>query len=356
MSLFRRILFYDALISIAIVFVLWQSHCAPVRGASAESSASWLRPAWLDEPDSVAIDEKPATAEPAEKIIRNLSPKVLVKNDPDTLPYIPFDPPMLQAMTEQADYLQRSGIKTASGISKKEMLKTIQLLQGSQLLDPNLLLSKFDFYRIQTDMKSDRVRITGYYTPLIKATRIQSPGFDCPMLKKPEQGPTPSPAEIETGALAGRGLELAWLSSKKELSNAQLQGSCLIEFPDGKRQHFGFGGAQKGAGGTYVFFTPVNEQVIGSGFFPLTAGYSIAVDPKYIPVGSTLLAELPDLDVAGRLKGYTYRILFAQDRGGAILTTKRIDLYCGIGNKGLQEARIINGIGRLWLMLPKANN
>jgi membrane-bound lytic murein transglycosylase len=62
---------------------------------------------------------------------------------------------------------------------------------------------------------------------------------------------------------------------------------------------------------------------------------------------------LPDLDVTGKLIGYTYRILFAQDRGGAIKTTKRIDLYCGVGQKGLQEARRINSYGRLWVMLPK---
>ncbi|MCB9333361.1 MAG: hypothetical protein H6574_20045 [Lewinellaceae bacterium] len=96
-----------------------------------------------------------------------------------------------------------------------------------------------------------------------------------------------------------------------------------------------------------------DEDVIGAGYFPLTAGYSVAVDPRYIPIGATLLAELPDMDAAGNLKGYTYRILFAQDRGGAILTTKRLDLYCGVGKQGLNEARKINGLGRLWVLLPK---
>ena len=146
---------------------------------------------------------------------------------------------------------------------------------------------------------------------------------------------------------------MAWVKSRKEVENAQLQGSCLVEYPDGSRVHLGFGGSTKGAGGKYVFFTQVSDQVLGCGSFPLTAGYSVAVDPRYIPIGSTLLAELPDLDAAGNLKGYTYRILFAQDRGGAIKTTKRMDLYCGIGQNGLQEARRINSFGRLWLLLPK---
>ncbi len=288
--------------------------------------------------------------------MRSMSAKVLELTDPDTLPYIPFDPPMLQALYEQVNYLHRpdAAKRSASGINRKEMLKTVQLLEGIQLLNPHVLRETFDFYKIKTSYKSDRIRVTGYYTPLIKANRERTEEFPVPLLRRPASG-IPSPASIRAGALAGQNLELAWVRSEKELKNAQLQGNCLIEFPDGKREHYGFGGSVKGTGGTYIFFVAVDEKVMGAGSFPLTAGYSVAVDPRFIPIGSTLLAELPDLDAAGRLKGYIYRIIFAQDRGGAILTTKRIDLYCGVGQKGLQEARKINRYGRLWLLLPKQN-
>lgn len=285
---------------------------------------------------------------------RNLSSSILIPGHPDTIPYLTFDPDMLKAMYEQASFLRRPDVKkhSRSGISKDEMLRTVELLQNVQLLDPSVLLTTFDFYGINTDLKKDRVRMTGYYTPVIEASRVKTEEFPVPMYKRPDKN-VPNPAAIEAGALAGRNMELAWLRSKKALANAQLQGNCLIEFPDGKRQHFGFGGSVKGKGGRYVFFTPVDDKVLGCGFFPLTAGYSVAVDPRFIPIGSTLLAELPNIDASGKLKGYTYRIIFAQDRGGAILTTKRMDLYCGIGKKGLQEARKINRYGRLWLMLPK---
>ncbi len=292
---------------------------------------------------------------PEEKIgKRKVSSKVLIQAVPDTLPYLSFDPGLLQAMYEQANYLRRRDIPRfgSSGINRGEMLKTVEMLQRVNLLDPSVLMSTFDFYRVNTDLHSDRVRMTGYYSPIIKASREKTPEFPCPMYSRPESR-TPSPAAIEAGALHGRGLELAWLPSRKELRNAQLQGNCLIEFPDGNRQHFGFGGSVKGVGGSYVFFTKVDRQVLGAGSFPVTPGYSVAVDLRYIPLGATLLAELPDLDAAGRLKGYTYRILFAQDRGGGILTTKRLDLYCGVGQRGLQEARKINGFGRLWVLLPK---
>lgn len=319
--------------------------------ATVQAVAAAFMPSWTEEAPEVEPD---AAAIALAKSMRKLAPKVLVKSDPDTLPFIEFTPAMLQAMLEQANYLRRPEGKkiAASGISREEMLLTLERLERIQLLDPKVLLDKFDFYKVRTDLKSDQVRVTGYYTPLIKGSHTQTGEFQYPMLKKPASG-IPSPAAIEAGALAGQGLELAWLRSKKELRNAQLQGSCMIDFPDGKREHYGFGGSVKGKGGVYVFFQKMQEEVIGAGYFPLTAGYSVAVDPRFIPIGSTLLAELPDIDPSGKLTGYTYRIIFAQDRGGAILTTKRIDLYCGLGQKGLQEARKVNRLGRLWLMLPK---
>lgn len=346
MRLLKNIFVFDALAMIACGFMIW-SGTGVVKTAAAEIVTI---PHMAEAGDSVVVAEMPEA--PAEK--RTVASKVLTHAIPDTLPYLSFEPDMLQAMVEQANYLRRKDVKEkgASGITRREMLRTVELLQRVNLLDPSVLVTTFDFYQVNTDLKNDRVRMTGYYTPVIKASRVQTPEFSVPMLRRPASG-VPSPAAIDAGALAGQNLEMAWLRSKKELQNAQLQGNCLVEFPDGKRQHFGFGGSVKGKGGVYVFFTEVDEQVLGAGTFPLTARYSVATDLRFIPLGATLLAELPDLDAAGNLKGYTYRILFAQDRGGAILTTKRMDLYSGIGQKGLQEARKINGLGRLWVMLPK---
>lgn len=285
---------------------------------------------------------------------RKFASSVLSETYPDVLPPLAMEPAMLKALVEQATYLRRRDLpaKMASGITKGELLKTVEQLKDIPVLEPNALFQNFEFYAVKTGLKQDRVRMTGYYTPLISASKTRTEEYQYPLLERPGKGETtPSPSAIWSGALDHKAM--AWVKSRKEVENAQLQGSCLIEFPDGSRVHLGFGGSVKGAGGKYVFFTQVSDEVLGCGSFPLTAGYSVAVDPRYIPIGSTLLAELPDLDAAGKLKGYTYRILFAQDRGGAIKTTKRLDLYCGIGQLGLQEARRINSFGRLWLLLPK---
>lgn len=352
----RRLLIVDSLLLIGCILTVWLNTREAVAavtapyaaGINTESSLRKGKPTErLTTPDEEELSDKTAK--------RRLPASVLYSTTPDTMPFIAFDAPMMQAMYEQVKYLYRSDVPRtgASGITKSEMLKTLELLQGVQLMDPTVMQQKFDFYQLNTDLKEDRVRMTGYYTPLVKATRTRDAQHTFPMLLRPKDN-IPSPQAIDEGALDGRGLDVAWLSSRRELSNAQLQGNCLVEYPDGKRQYFGFGGSVKGAGGSYVFFTPVDEQVLGCGTFPLTAGYSVAVDPRYIPIGSTLLAELPDLDAAGNLKGYKYRVIFAQDRGGAIQTTRRMDLYCGVGQKGLDEARKINRFGRLWLLLPKS--
>lgn len=361
MLLSKRIIILDFLLLAACITLFWIGRAAspvsamesgiriPFRVSDNEIAASESRPVTSGE-----MKAMPKEALKSRTTKRKLHSAILSPGHPETIPYLAFDPDMLKAMYEQANYLRRSDLKEkgASGISKSEMLRTVELLQNVQLLDPSVLLTTFDFYTVKTDHKKNKVRMTGYYTPVIKASRVRTEKFSVPMYRRPESD-VPNPAAIETGALQGRKMELAWLPSKKALKNAQLQGNCLVEFPDGKRQHFGFGGSVKGKGGRYVFFTPVDDTVLGCGNFPLTAGYSVAVDPRFIPIGSTLLAELPNIDASGRQKGYTYRIIFAQDRGGAILTTKRLDIYSGVGKKGLQEAHKINRYGRLWLMMPK---
>jgi membrane-bound lytic murein transglycosylase A len=350
MSAAKRTVVMDfAMLFLCFVVATWGGDGKPSQTSESRLRQPVLVPRMPAQGDTAVVAKMPAPIGP-----RKVASKVLVKSMPDTTPYLTYDPDMLQALYEQDNYLSRRDIKAygASGIQKAEMQRTLDLLQGLNLLEPTVLLTTFDFYRVRTDLRNDRVRMTGYYTPVVKASRTQTPEFSVPMLKDPVDD-IPSPAAIRAGALSGRGLELAWVRSEKELKNAQLQGNCLVEFPDGQRKYFGFARSVRSHGSSYVFFKEVDNQVLGAGAFPLTARYSVAVDLKYIPLGATLLAELPDLDPAGRLKGYTYRILFAQDRGGAILTTKRLDLYCGIGQKGLQEARKINGFGRLWVMLPK---
>lgn len=310
------------------------------------------KPVPIDKPEGLAGD-------------RSKLSSILTKSMPDSIPALETSAEFSQALYYQARFLLNEGIsaRPVPGISRHDLLETVHKLQAWQHLQPTHLSQYFDFYRINTELKNDKVRITGYYTPVIQANRERNSRFSIPVYKKPSSEELPSAAAIEAGALTGKGLELAWLRSKKELRHAQLQGSCVLAFPDGKQKFLGFGGSvKKGAnsdstaenqGGSYVFFQEMGDRAVGAGGFELSNGYSIATDTRHIPLGSCLLAELPNIAPDGKQKGNTYRIVFAQDVGGAIRTTKRIDLYTGVGEKGLAEAAKINRYGRMWLLLPK---
>ena len=104
---------------------------------------------------------------------------------------------------------------------------------------------------------------------------------------------------------------------------------------------------------SYVFFKEGKGVVKGAGAIPLTAGHSIAVDPKYIPLGSTLLAKVPIADEKGNFVKHEYRILFAQDTGGAINGPGHVDLFTGVGKSAKKIACNTHHFGELWLIAPK---
>ncbi len=59
---------------------------------------------------------------------------------------------------------------------------------------------------------------------------------------------------------------------------------------------------------SYLFFLEGHDKPIGAANVPLTPRYSIAVDPSVIPLGATMLGELPTLDDEGELIGHEYRL------------------------------------------------
>ena len=104
---------------------------------------------------------------------------------------------------------------------------------------------------------------------------------------------------------------------------------------------------------SYVFFDRKRKQPHGAGHVPLTSDISIAVDDRYIPLGGVLLAAVPVLNQKGRFSHHEYKILLAQDLGGAIRGSGHIDVYYGKGTMGRRKAMAMHHYGQLWLLLPK---
>mgnify|MGYP002390230651 CR=1 FL=1 len=90
------------------------------------------------------------------------------------------------------------------------------------------------------------------------------------------------------------------------------------------------------------------EQELALARVPLTAGGSIAVDPRHIPLGTPVLlsATLPGSDKP------LNRLVVAQDTGGAIRGPIRADYFWGLGPEAGRQAGLMKQQGRLWLLWP----
>ena len=261
--------------------------------------------------------------------------------------------------------------------------------------------------------------VTGYYEPEIAGVRQRQPGFDVPVYGLPPDlqraWPDHIPAEertgtpplgrydeggafvpyhdrtaIEQGALAGRGLEIAWAQDSVEMFFLQIQGSGRLRAPDGSIMRIGYAG-QNGRGYTAIGAIMREQGLLGDGpgqyepsmqgimrylrehpregaelmrqnlswvFFrelegdgPLgalgvavRAGSSAAADPRFVPLGAPVVLDLP----AGEGSG----LWVAQDTGGAIKGANRFDTFWGAGDDARAIAGGLSGRGQALLLLP----
>ena len=308
----------------------------------------------------------------------------------------------LQAAYVKNGWFKGIPLNNSLTLTKSMMQSTVQSLQGllqkERSMRDSLLLSSFDFQRLSGNDSLGNVLFTGYFTPVLQVKSEKDSVHQYPFYKKPERRgfPLPDRREIDfQDALAGKKLELAWSNNLFDNFVLQVQGSGIVEFENGNKKILAYGGKNGhpyssigkhlielgeiarenislsairewleahpermreilSVNESYVFFRLAPPVVKGAASVPLTPHYSAAVDTDIIPLGSTLLAEVPLLDKDGKLAGHEYRILLAQDRGGAIKGTGRIDLYCGIGDKGMEAANSLNHYGRIWLITPKS--
>ena len=254
---------------------------------------------------------------------------------------------------------------------------------------------------------------TGYYEPEIAGSRTQRPGYAVPVYRRPAdlidvdlgafsdnlkgksvrgrvEGtklvPYADRAEIDDGALAGRGLEIAWAADEIELFFLQIQGSGRLRLPDGSvmrigydsqngRDYTGIGGLlrergllEKGQASmqgivqwlrdhpaegkalmrenkSFVFFRELTGPgPLGALGLPVTGRATVAADPKYVPLGAPVWLSLDRVEGTG--------IWVAQDTGGAIKGANRFDTFWGAGDDARAIAGGMSGRGTALLLLP----
>ncbi len=215
---------------------------------------------------------------------------------------------------------------------------------------------------------------------------------------------------IAAGALHGRGLELVWVDDPVDAFFLQIQGSGRVVLDDGTVLRVGYAGQngqpytaigrelvergemeledvslrtirlwlethpQEAAevmakNASYVFFRRLDvagdRGPLGSLGVPLTAGRSLAVDPRFLPLGAPVwldgsMPSIPPEEIAETPPGGARpsgaaplrRLLVAQDTGGAIRGPVRGDVFWGSGARAEAVAGHMRNSGRLWLLLP----
>jgi membrane-bound lytic murein transglycosylase A len=207
-------------------------------------------------------------------------------------------------------------------------------------------------------------------------------------------------AEIESGLPALAGKELLWVDDPVDLFFLQIQGSGRIRLATGELVRVGYAdqngqpyqsigrylvehgelkleqasmqGIKAWAAAnpgklkalldrnpSYVFFRELpptapgpgaaDEGPLGALGVALTPGRSIAVDPRFIPLGAPvfLATSWPGSEQA------LARLVLAQDSGGAIRGPVRADYFWGFGEAAGAQAGRMRQSARMWVLLPR---
>ena len=281
---------------------------------------------------------------------------------------------------------------------------------------PRFFLQHFETARIG----SGEAFATGYFEPEIRGCRIRQPGCETPVYGMPPElirawhddipmaertGRAPlgrydasgrfvpyyERAEIEDGALAGRGLEIAYAADPVELFFLQIQGSGRLITPQGEvirigyagqngREYVGIGGVMRERGllgdgpGQYsgsmqgimayirenpvegrelmrlnkswIFFRELKgDGPLGALGVPVRRESSVAADPRFVPLGAPVWLQMDRQEANG--------LWIAQDTGGAIKGANRFDTFWGAGEDARRIAGGMSARGNALVLLPK---
>ncbi len=278
----------------------------------------------------------------------------------------------------------------------------------------------FDYHLETVQVGDGRAFATGYFEPQIAGCRNRQPGCEVPVYGVPDDlvrawsdsvpveerdGQAPlgrlneagehvlyhDRATIEAGALAGRGLEIAWAADPIEMFFLQIQGSGRLITDDGEVIRIGYAGQngreyvaigrvmrEQGLLGdgpgqyvssmqgivqylrdnpeegqslmqrnkSWIFFRELlGDGPLGALGVPVRRESSVAADPRFVPLGAPVWLDLDRPEADG--------LWVAQDTGGAIKGANRFDTFWGAGD----DARVIAGgmsaRGNALLLLPK---
>jgi membrane-bound lytic murein transglycosylase A len=267
--------------------------------------------------------------------------------------------------------------------------------------------------------------LTGYYEPVLPGSRTPDGPYQTPIYKRPpdllnvvddtrratlkpgalthvkKTGTGTEPyftrAEIDQGALNGKGLELLYLADSVEIFFMQIQGSGRIKLTDGTtvRIHYdGKNGHPYSSIGryliekaiapadrmsmsalaawlradpergrqvmwqnrSYVFFREIKDDIgspLGAMRVPLMPARSLAIDTAFHALGMPIYVSSPTMKHVPGLAAFN-RLMVGQDVGSAIRGAERGDIYFGSGDEAAKIAGSTQHPARFFVLVPNA--
>jgi WD40 repeat protein/membrane-bound lytic murein transglycosylase len=261
------------------------------------------------------------------------------------------------------------------------------------------LSESFDVHRSPGCHGSGEVLFTAYATPVYAAAPAPGGPYRYPLYRDPGGDLTRrfDRAAIYGGALAGRGLEIAWLADPLDELDIHVEGEGLLRLPDGSYLDLRFAAKNekpyRGLVPAMVresVFQPWEADMLSARrhfrehpdrwrhfvdqnqsfvFFDATpvatmparvagiAERSAAVDPSIFPRGMLAFADTraPVYTPEGKLTGFVpwRRFVVGEDEGGVVKGPAHVDLYLGPGEEAQRLAATMKEAGRLYLLLPR---
>jgi membrane-bound lytic murein transglycosylase A len=370
-----------------------------------------------------------------------LPPLVLIP--PEQEPFLLDDldeKSLLTAIERSLLYYEKTAGKETYGLEngrvtgkdlKESLLAFRDILRSSDsdVIKQKKIRNTFDVYKATGRDSKGGVLFTGYYESALEGSRERTEKYRYPIYKTPDDTvavnlgkfntkykndkiigrvkggeliPYFTRADIqEKDVLAGRNLELAWVSDPIDLFFMHIQGSGKIRLPDGRFLQVSYaqkngrpnrmignyllntGKITKGElsqqsiikylrahpeelsdilnyNESYIFFRIVENGPIGALGLTLTAGRSIATDLDLFPKGALAFIKLrkPVFDKNGHIESWkTFsRFVLNQDTGGLIKGPGRADLFCGTGFEAEMMAGSLKENGELYFLVKKINN
>jgi membrane-bound lytic murein transglycosylase A len=289
-------------------------------------------------------------------------------------------------------------VRSCKRLKRKSYFKNI-CQEAEELQNKNPLPHEINIFFEQnftpyvvSDLKkqTNKGLVTGYYVPMLRGSRVKTGKYKWPIYKRPRDLRKRYYTHEQIDKRKINAKVICWVDNRVERFFLHIQGSGMVKLTDGKVIGVGYAGKNghkyRSIGSyivrkygipkdkisldflvkwlannpsraddvlyynkSFVFFKEQQpNKAYGALNVNLVPESTIAVDTKYIPLGSPIFIKTKHPTTKKSLN----HLFMAQDKGGAIKGVIRADLFFGFGDEAGRKAGNMKHDGEFFILLP----